>query len=233
MVGRNALQAVVFDFDGLILDTEWPIYEAAAAAFAGFGVDVSAKDWAAVVGLADVDHEWFDLLAKRLGFSVQKQDFEHAYRAQDRSGRDRLEPMPGVVDLLDDVAAAGLPLGIASSSDLAWIERHLARLGLLDRFHLIVGVDHADVGGVGKPDPAVYRIACQGLEADPRATVALEDSAHGVSAARAVGLRVVAVPNRLTRHSSLEDADLVVPSAAELDVARLAALVCERCEARD
>lgn len=219
------LEAVVFDFDGLILDTEWPIYEATAAAFATFGIEVPVPDWATVVGLADVDHDWFGLLAQRLRFTLSQAEFEAAYQAQDRSRRDLLEPLVGVVELLDALTTASVPVGIASSSDLAWIEKHLARVGLRDGFEVIVGVDHDDVGGVGKPDPAVYRIACRELGADPARTVALEDSAHGVAAAKAAGLRVVAVPNRITRHSALDHADLVARSLAEVTVEGLAALV--------
>lgn len=219
------LGAVVFDFDGLILDTEWPIYEMAAASFRELGVNVAVEDWATVVGLADEDHDWFELLAQRLQFDLDKAEFQELYRAQDRSQRDTLVPMPGVADLIDGLRAEQVPLGIASSSDLAWLERHLARVGLLERFDGIVGVDHADVGGLGKPDPASYRTACKLLGADPARSVALEDSAHGIAAARAAGLKVVAVPNRITRYSVLDQADEVVPSLEALSLAQLRDLV--------
>ena len=88
--------------------------------------------------------------------------------------------------------AAGVPLGVASSSSVGWLERHLDRLGLLHRFGTLVGADL--VGGVGKPAPDVYLRACADLGADPTRSVALEDSAHGVTAAKAAGMAAVAVP---------------------------------------
>ena len=131
--------------------------------------------------------------------------------------------LPGVVDLLDALDEAGVPAGIASSSEVNWLERHLGRLGLLDRFAVLAGVDR--VGGVGKPAPDSYLFACRELGADPSGRVALEDSAHGVAAARAAGMAVVAVPSRITRYTRLGDADLVVESITALTVDALDQLV--------
>ncbi len=220
-----SLDAVIFDFDGLILDTEWPIYEMAAASFVNWGVELRVEDWAQVVGLADEDSDWFDLLAEKLGYTIGKDEFQRVFRAQDRSYRDALEPLPGVVRLLDDLRADAIPLAVASSSPLEWLDGHLSRLGLRDRFAEVVGVDHGEVGGLGKPDPAVYRVACAGLQVDPASAVALEDSAHGVAAARAAGLHAVAVPNRITRHSAFDHATRAVASLEALTVADLRSLV--------
>jgi HAD superfamily hydrolase (TIGR01509 family) len=220
-----SLEAVVFDFDGLILDTEWPIYEMAAAAFATFGIEVTVADWAQVVGLADVDHGWFELLQGQLGFGISKAEFQVEFAAQDRTYRDRLQPLPGVIALVDALTDAEVPLAIASSSPFDWLDRHLSRVGLRDRFTELVGLDHGEVGGLGKPDPAVYRVACRGLGVDPKGVVALEDSAHGVQAARTAGLHAIAVPNRITRYSSFDHATLVVPSLEEVTVDGLRRLV--------
>ena len=179
------LQAVVFDFDGLIVDTEWPIYTSAVAAFAEFGHELPLETWATIVGLTEGEGGWYDTLNERLGVNLARTDFDRAYSAQDRSDRDRLPVLPGVIDLLDALRVAGVPAGIASSSDVAWLERHLGRLGLLDRFAVLAGADR--VGGVGKPAPDSYLLACRELGAMPARCVALEDSAHGVTAARAAG----------------------------------------------
>ncbi len=210
------LQAVVFDFDGLIVDTEWPIYTAATAAFAELGHELPLETWATIVGLAEGRGGWFDTLNERLGLDVPRDEFDRAYYAQDRSDRDRLPVLPGIVGLLDALDEAGVPAGIASSSEVGWLERHLRRLGLLGRFEVLAGADR--VGGVGKPAPDSYLLACRELGADPSRSVALEDSAHGVAAARAAGMAVVAVPSRITRFTSLSDADLVVGSITELSV---------------
>ncbi len=220
------LQAVVFDFDGLIVDTEWPIYTSAVAAFAEFGHELPLETWATIVGLAEGEGGWYDTLIERLGVDLPRADFDRAYGAQDRSDRDRLPALPGVTALLDALDAAGVPAGIASSSEVTWLQRHLGRLGLLDRFAVLAGVDR--VNGVGKPAPDSYLLACRDLGALPARSVALEDSAHGVAAAHAAGMAVVAVPSRITRLTSLTDADLVARSLTELTVDALDALVRPR-----
>jgi putative hydrolase of the HAD superfamily len=219
------LEAVVFDFDGLILDTEWAIYESALAAFAAHGHTLTVEAWSTIIGTnSDVDDSWWDQVCAAAGVvDFDRALFEAAYAVQDRSGRDRLPALPGVVELVAELRAAGVPLGIASSSSRAWLDHHITRLGLTEGFGTLVGSDL--VGGIGKPAPDVYLKACADLGADPGKSVALEDSAHGATAAKAAGMAVVAVPSRITRHNDLSHADLVVTSLHDLSVDRLAALV--------
>ncbi|MFZ6003462.1 MAG: HAD family hydrolase [Actinomycetota bacterium] len=219
------LDAVVFDFDGLILDTEWAIFESAVAAFAAHGHELPIEAWATIIGTnSEEDDAWWDKVCAAAGVSGFDQAlFEAAYEMQDRSSRDRLPALPGVVELVNELAAAGVPLGIASSSSRAWLDRHTIRLGLIEHFGTLVGADL--VGGVGKPAPDVYLRACADLGADPSRSVALEDSAHGATAARAAGMTVVAVPSRITRFNDFDHADLVVDSLLDLSLNRLTALV--------
>jgi HAD superfamily hydrolase (TIGR01509 family) len=217
--------AVVFDFDGLIIDSEWLIFETAQAAFAEHGHILSVEAWSTIVGINDdTDDRWWVRLCEACGIvGFERADYEAAYVAQPREGRDDLPALPGVRELVDELRAAGVPLAIASSSSRAWLDRHLTRLGLADAFGALVGADL--VGGVGKPAPDVYLRACADLGADPVRSVAIEDSAHGVSAAKAAGMAAVAVPSRITIHNDLRAADLVVGSVADLDLARLVPLV--------
>ena len=218
-------EAVVFDFDGLIIDSEWVIFEAAVKAFAAHGHTLPVEAWATIIGTnSATDPTWWSNLCTAVGVSDFDQSmFEAAYEAQDRSNRDHLPLLPGVRELVDELTDAGMPIGIASSSSRAWLDRHLGRLGLAGRFGALVGADL--VGGVGKPAPDVYLKACADLGADPVRSVALEDSAHGVAAAKAAGMAVVAVPSRITVHNDFHQADLVVSSLVELGLARLAALL--------
>jgi putative hydrolase of the HAD superfamily len=219
------LEAVVFDFDGLILDTEWAIYESALAAFAAHGHTLTVEAWSTIIGTnTDEDDTYWERVCAAAGVSdFDQAEFDAVYEAQDRSIRDRLPALPGVVELVEELTEAGVPLGIASSSSRAWLDRHIDRLGLTEHFSTLVGSDL--VGGIGKPAPDVYLKACADLGADPRHSVALEDSAHGATAAKAAGMAVVAVPSRITIHNDFAHADLVVDSLADLDLARLAALV--------
>jgi putative hydrolase of the HAD superfamily len=219
------LEAVVFDFDGLIIDSEWVIYETARAAFSVHGHDLTVEAWATIVGLSDDDDDraWSTLLAAMGIEDLDRAAFAATHAEQDRSNRDALPLLPGVEVLVDSLTAASVPIGVASSSSVEWLERHLDRLGLLHRFATLVGADV--VGGIGKPAPDVYLRACADLDADPAHSVALEDSAHGVTAAKAAGMAAVAVPSRITRHNDFTHADLVVDSVAHLTVDELASLV--------
>jgi putative hydrolase of the HAD superfamily len=219
------LDAVVFDFDGLILDTEWAIYESALAAFSAHGHHLSVEAWSTIIGTnSDVDETWWDAVCDAAGVTgFDRALFDAAYAEQDRSIRDRLPANAGVPELIAELTEAGVPIGIASSSSRAWLEHHTTRLGLAPHFATMVGADV--VGGVGKPAPDVYLRACADLHADPARSVALEDSAHGATAAKAAGMAVVAVPSRITIHNDLRHADLVVDSVADLTLERLAALV--------
>lgn len=217
------LQAVVFDFDGLIVDTETPIYAASANALAELGHSLSVEDWATVIGLGEADS--FAALCRATGVRIDQGAFDAAYEAQDRTGHHDLPVLPGVVELLEALAQARIPCAVASSSSTAWVDGHLRRLGLRARFASLATADR--VGGRSKPAPDTYQLACRDLGVDPAGCVALEDSAPGALAARAAGLRVVAVPSVITRHTDLSVADACVDSLVDLDVATLTALVAD------
>lgn len=230
MTSATGLAAVVFDFDGLIIDSEWAIYESARTAFGVHGHDLTVAAWATVVGINDRhDESWWPRLCEAAGVSGFERDvFDAAYEAEEPRQRLRaamleLPALPGVEPLTAELAAAGVPIGVASSSSTGWLERNLERLGLIDRFGTLVGADA--VGGIGKPAPDVYLRACADLGADPARCVAIEDSAHGATAAKAAGMAAVAVPSQITRFNSFEHADLVVGSVAELHLAALASLL--------
>lgn len=220
------LHAVVFDFDGLILDTEWSIYEAAAASFAEHGHHLPVEAWATIIGINGDDDEWWRTVCEAAGVTGFEQSvFDATYAAQDRSSRELLPALPGVVELIAELVDADVPIGVASSSSRAWIERHTTRLGIAQHFGTLVGADV--VGGVGKPAPDVYLRACADLGADPSRSVALEDSAHGTTAAKTAGLSVIAVPSRITRFNDFGHADLIVDSVEEVTLEHLEALAAD------
>ena len=216
------LQAVVFDFDGLIFDSETPIYRASAAALAELGYPgLTEQQWSVCIGLGE-DDSWAALCGA-LGADLDRDEFEARYQAQDRSWRDQLPALPGVIDLLADLAAQGIPCGVASSSSCAWVEGHLDRLAIREHFAVIAGRDR--VNGRSKPAPDSYLFACRELGADPARSVALEDSAPGIAAALAAGMSVVAVPSRITLHTDLTAAHRQVENLTHLTVEHLRRLV--------
>jgi HAD superfamily hydrolase (TIGR01509 family) len=217
------LGAVVFDFDGLLVDTETPIYEATAAVFADLGHELAVEDWAAVIGRAG--DEWFVPLRDRLGITLEWAEVDARQSARLAAAPIEVDLQPGVLDLVDELDARGIPFGVASSSPRTWVAGHLDRLGVLDRFATLATVDRT---GVGKPAPDLYLLACADLGVAPETVVALEDAAPGIAAARAAGVFVVAVPSAITRHTDLSAADHTVAALADLGIDDLDALLASR-----
>jgi HAD superfamily hydrolase (TIGR01509 family) len=210
------IRAVVFDFDGLILDTEVPVYEAWVHAFETYGCGpITMDEWAKEIGTNGA----LDLVAMMRERATKPfdEDEMHELRRIRREELQALEEVrPGVVQWLDDADAHGLQLAIASSSPTDWVEHHLDLLGLRSRFQFLAcfGTDIA-----AKPEPDSYQAACRALGVEPAEAIAVEDSPHGVTAAQRAGLRCVAVPNAITAQLDLSHADVVVRSLAEFSLA--------------
>ena len=213
--------SVVLDFDGLFLDTEWCEYRTVADVFAAHGTELSLDLWLTFIGTTDHPH-WADVLEEQLGHAIDRPEWVPARRLAAVECARKLELLPGVGLLLDQLDEAGVRYGVASSSPADWVELHLGERGLLDRLATVVTGDEVHLT---KPDPALYRLACERMGVDPANAVALEDSVHGVTAAKAAGMWAVAVPSYLTQGMDFSHADLRVASCLELDVPRLAALV--------
>lgn len=210
--------AVIFDFDGLILDTETPLFVAWQKTYSHFGADpIQLSEWSASIGLHDDDPAMIDPLRRLIDLTGAPGDKIQAVRRRFRN--DLLDRRPvenGVMALLDEAADLNLPVAIASSSPEDWIVRHLKPRGLLNRFPVL---SCAGNGVPGKPDPAVYLAACERLGVEPETALALEDSANGAQAAKAAGLTCVVVPNDVTRSLDLDHADLVIDSLEDIGLA--------------
>jgi HAD superfamily hydrolase (TIGR01509 family) len=214
--------ALVFDFDGLILDTEWPEFRSIAEVYGEHGVELVLEEWQQIVGTADHPH-WTEMLQSALGTPIDDLDAVHARRLEHHHGLIALEEVrPGVQALVEEASDAGVRLGVASSSPRSWVEGHLQERGLRPFFEVVFTRDDVERA---KPDPALFRIATEALGADPVRTVALEDSHHGVTSAKAAGLWAVACPNRVTGGLDFSHADLVVESLADIDLPRLTTLL--------
>jgi HAD superfamily hydrolase (TIGR01509 family) len=215
------LQALIFDFDGLILDTEWSAFSTAAEVWTEHGVELDLAVWQEIVGTADHVH-WSEMLETDLGRPIDRDTVVPARQAQHHIEIEAMDLLPGVLDLIEAAVTAGLDLAVASSSPHGWVDGHLERRGLIDHFSAIVCGD--DVART-KPDPELYRTALDRLGVAADEAVALEDSRHGTVSASAAGLAVVAVPNRVTTGQDFGAARLVVASMATLTIPLLAELV--------
>lgn len=211
------IDALVFDFDGLILDTEWPELCSWQEIWERHGATLTLEAWAACIGTVD-GFDAYGKLEEAIGRPVDRERIRRERRARHDELVGLQTLSPGVVAYLDAARELGLATAIASSSTHAWVEGHLARLGLRDRLDVVCGRDDA---GSAKPDPAVYRLALQRLGADPGRTLAFEDSPHGISAAKAAGIFCVAVPCSLTAGLDLSGADLRLASLDEIPLRQL------------
>lgn len=204
------MRAVVFDFDGVVLDTETTDYQSWRVLFDRHGIPLSLEEWVARIGTDAAGFNPAAELSAATGHPV-------AELRSARSGvRDEmvalLEPLPGVIEWIRDARRLEIRLAIASSSPLWWVEGHLTRIGLRDAFEALVTSE--DVARV-KPDPALYQLALRRLDVSRDEAFAVEDSPHGVSAAHAAGLACLAVPGPMTAAESFHLASLRIGSLAE------------------
>lgn len=213
----NVIRAIVFDFDGLILDTEEPVYRSWLEVYQAHGEELPFERWVQIVGSTTTGFHPQHHLEERLGRPLPKEVLDR------RVGR-RTEMilarsvLPGVVQHLDAAGDLGLKLGVASSSTRDWVAGHLARLGILERFDCLRCRD--DVAHA-KPEPDLYLAVLDCLGVDASEAFAIEDSPNGIAAAKRAGMRCVAIPNSITARLDLSEADVTLTSLAEVTLPQL------------
>lgn len=211
-----AFKAVLFDFDGVLVDTEWAIYDAWHRTFRANGHPLPLEVYTQCIGsdfntwspkthleeLTGQAFDWHDLDARRQEEIVR-----------DLAGEG---PMPGAVALLDQLIAAGIPCSVVSSSSHHWVDGWLDRLGLTGKFDSVVC--RGDAPRI-KPAPDLYLEGARRLGLDPADCLVIEDSLNGVKAAIAAGCPVWAVPNRVTACLDFSLADRILPDLAAIGAA--------------
>jgi putative hydrolase of the HAD superfamily len=213
------IKAVIFDFDGLIIDTETPWYEVYAEIYREHGVLISMEHWAAFVGTD------FDPLTHLEGCLQKPVDRPAlAKRAAERhvAIMEGMGLRPGVEEYLQAAKRMKLKIGLASSSSFSWVERFLRQYNLLGYFDCIRTADNVKKV---KPDPELYvqAIACLDIAAEE--AVAFEDSVNGLRAAKAAGVNCVVVPNPTTAHLLFEGYDLRIDSMDQAELAEVIARI--------
>jgi len=201
------IRALIFDFDGLILDTETPMYESWTEIYREAGLIVTEAQWAKLLGSSADPVEAYELLEAHLQRPLDRALLRERRRKRELELLAKERVPTGVRELIEQGRKCGLRLAVASSSDRGWVHELLQRHGLMTSFDVIVCAE--DVRRT-KPSPDLYLAALRKLNVRPKEAVAFEDSQHGVTAAKAAGLFCVAVPNRMTRHLEFPEADRVV-----------------------
>ncbi len=226
LFGGKIIRGIIFDFDGLIVDTEWSVYQSWVEIFESHNANLPLDKWTSIIGTSELEHfDPFDELEQQFGRAVDRQHLRQARQDREMELVIGQPILPGVEDYLQTAKSLNLKLGIASSSDRKWVKGNLGRLGLLHYFEILHTSD--DVIRT-KPDPALYKLALQSLTLLPKDAIVLEDFPNGVTAAKAAGIFSVAIPNPLTSQLNLDHADLVINSLADMPLAELIRLVDQR-----
>jgi len=219
------IRGLIFDFDGTILDTEMPAFQAWQEIYEEHGCTLPLSEWAKGLGGSGGDFDPCAHLEAQIGRELDRMAL------RDRRQVRKLELMaaeailPGVLEYIAAAAVLGLRIAVASSSPRSWVVEHLDRFGLFGYFECLNCAD--DVERV-KPDPALYLRALGQLGLGPEEAIVIEDSPNGVAAARAAGIFCVAVPNALTRELPLDHADLRLASLLDMPLTALIDLAHDR-----
>jgi HAD superfamily hydrolase (TIGR01509 family) len=219
------LKALIFDFDGLILDTETPEYLVWQNIYREHGFELPHDEWGKIIGgygLSDFD------AAEHLSHLSQGQldpvSLRSRHQLESFSAIERASVLPGVMDYIHAAKRHGLKLAIASSSPHSWVDGHAGRLGILHYFDRVICADDVGVGRT-KPNPDLFLLALNQLQVQKNEAVVFEDSPNGVKAANRAGIFVVAVPNPVTAKLQIEGANLMVKSFSDLPFPELLAKV--------
>jgi len=210
------IKALIFDFDGLILDTETPEFHVWQNIYQEHGFELPPDEWGKIVGGYGLSN--FDA-AEHLSLLAQERLDSVSLRARHRLESHTMilaQPLlPGVMDYIHDAKRLGLKLAIASSSPHSWVDTHAKRLGIFDQFDVIICAD--DVGaGRTKPNPDLFLLALNQLKVQKNEAVVFEDSPNGVKAAQSAGIFVVAIPNPVTSLLPFQGVDLMLTSLSDL-----------------
>ena len=213
------MEAFIFDMDGVIIDSEPLHSRVKMETFAHFGLLFDEGDLAQYMGRTSVDI-FSDVLKKehRTDVSVQEiTDYKHA-RYLELASKGALQAIPGSLDLIHRLRAAGVPLALATSSWRRVVETILREWQLEDTFASVIS--GADLPK-SKPDPAIYRLSAEALDVLPSACTVLEDTAAGVAAAKGAGMRCIGFRSPHSGVQDLSRADVIVNDLAAIDVTRL------------
>jgi HAD superfamily hydrolase (TIGR01509 family) len=214
-----AIRGLLFDFDGLLIDTETPSRLAYEELYREHGHELPLDKWATLVGTIGAEFDPDAHLEQLVGRRLDRERMAQRLRAREHELCDLEELRPGIEDYLAEAERRGLKTAIVSSSTREWIARHLQRLNRVNSWDAIVAAD-GDVTRA-KPQPTLYLDALDALGLQPHEAIAFEDSLNGIRAARSGGILCVAVPNPITETFALDEADLLLGSLEELPLDEL------------
>ncbi|MDP9067930.1 MAG: HAD-IA family hydrolase [Actinomycetota bacterium] len=211
------MRGLIFDFDGLVIDSETLTAKVAMEIVSERGGTSELGDWAPLFGPTgpDIDTEWGRTLTRLLGPHVDPAEFDALLTERRRPLVDDLQPLPGVLELMEAARKKGWKIGLATGHDGTPLMSTLERLRLLGRFDAIVQTTEV---GRSKPAPDILLEAARRLQLDPHECLVLEDSIAGYQAAEAAGMSVVVCPCEVTKFSTFPDEVMLVESLVDVNL---------------
>jgi HAD superfamily hydrolase (TIGR01509 family) len=216
------IRALLFDFDGVVVDTEVPTYQAWRDVYAEHGAELALEDWLPAVGSGSSTSGAFDAVAhleRLIGAPVDRDDVIARRRRRKDELYEHAPLLPGVAERLAEARALGLKTAIVTRNRDDRVAAQCLRVGLDHEWEVVVCAN--DDPTCDKSE--LYRHALELLGVAAAEAVAFEDSPSGVEAAKRAGVRCVAVPNEITRGAAFAEADLVLPSLADRPLAEILA----------
>lgn len=205
------IEAVVYDYDGLLVDTEDAWFRACQRVCALYEVAVTEEH-----RLDLMRSQLTAYLVERFELPIRADELRpELYRTVNEILGDTIQTLPGAIESID-LLGQHYPLAIGTGSRTSQVEQGLARLGIRDRFTTVVGSDQV---ANGKPAPDTYLRVAENLGVLPAACVILEDNPNGVQSAKTAGSSCIAVPNKLLSNADYSQADLVIPSLGHISIA--------------
>ena len=214
---NNHKKAVIFDLDGLIIETEAIYCKIWKREFRKVGLAFDMAAYQNLIGAHHIPDGYrpHEELAARLNNGVSAHDLHRAVEREAYQTIQHEEALPGVLQILDEAEKRGFLLAVGSSSEQEWVHGHLKRLGIFDRFATVVTAD--DVKNA-KPAPDIFLKVLENLDVAPQNALVLEDSNNGVVASHRAGIRVIAVPNEVTTGQDFSLATAIIPSLEALNL---------------
>ncbi len=214
--------AIIFDHDGTLVDTESPDFRACCMLYEELGLTLQLEYWAEhVVGRLNGYEVLFQELIQRDGHGQSMPVLRQRLRELWDVTFQNVKLMPGVLELLPQLRQAGYPLAVATGADRAWVQRWLTHFSLQSYFGVVANSEDVPHN---KPAPDVYLFAAGRLGVQPERCLVFEDSLAGVQAAKAAGMTAVAVPSEVTKTLNFSQADAVITGLRQVTPAWIEAI---------
>ncbi len=209
------IKAIIFDFDGVIIDSEKARYDAWQKVFSLYEKQLPIDEWIKNIGRAHYAADPFEILQKLTGFQLPCDDLQRRAKEYELEFVSNIPALPGVVRTIDEAEKLNITIAIASSSSRSWVEGHLRRLSIYDKFKTLVCREDTSEH---KPSPVPYLTAVKRLGCLPEEALAIEDSPLGIHSAICAGLKCIAIGCSITKHLDLSKATLQLESLNDLDL---------------